>query len=157
MNLMYFGSSTSEKSIGAVNRIVVEKSKRVMTLYNNLEVIKIYRIALGFSPQGHKEKQGDGKTPEGQYKICGKNPNSRFHKSLRVSYPSSKDIECAKKNCIADPGNDIMVHGLGRGFSWLGKTHLLKDWTLGCIALTNEEIDEIYDAVKVGATIEIKP
>lgn len=147
--------NTPPSPLPPITRIVVEKSKRHLTVYNKDEVLKTYTIALGFTPTGHKEQEGDGKTPEGTYKICAKNPNSKYHRSLKVSYPNSKDIDCAKKKCVS-PGDHIMVHGLGKGFSHLGQLHTLKDWTLGCIALTNEEIEEIYKAVEVGTSIEIR-
>ncbi|WP_010299027.1 L,D-transpeptidase family protein [Candidatus Odyssella thessalonicensis] len=140
----------------SVDRIVVEKSKRSMHLCCGAKAVKTYKIALGRNPVGHKQKQGDCRTPEGQYKISGKNPKSRYYKALRISYPNPQDLICAKKNCV-NPGGDIMIHGLGDGFAWLGKTHLLRDWTQGCIAVTNEEMDEIFKSTQVGATIEIRP
>lgn len=147
--------ATQEISLPPITHIVVEKSKRQLTVYNKDKALKTYTIALGFTPTGPKEQEGDGKTPEGTYKICAKNPNSKYHKALKVSYPNSKDVECAKEKCVP-PGDHIMVHGLGKGFSHLGQLHTLKDWTLGCIALTNEEIEEIYKAVEVGTSIEIR-
>ncbi len=98
----------------------------------------------------------DGKTPEGKYSITYKNPNSQFHRSLKISYPNAKDKKIAKQNGVS-PGGEIMIHGLAEPFAWLGKKHLLRDWTLGCVALTNEEIEEIYDHVKVGTHIQIEP
>lgn len=160
--ILSFASFATAKSIEntqclpPITRMVVEKEQRQLSVYGKSGLIKTYKVALGFSPEGHKEKQGDGKTPEGCYTICAKNPNSQFHKSLRVSYPSVKDKKTAQEKGIQDPGGDIMVHGLGKGFSHLGKLHCLQDWTLGCIALTNEEIEEIYDAVSVKTVIEIK-
>lgn len=139
-----------------ITRIVVDKSKRQLTVYNKDTLLKTYKVALGFTPTGHKEQEGDGKTPEGTYKICAKNPNSQFHRSLKVSYPNAADIKCAKGKCVP-PGDHIMIHGLGKGFSSLGSNHVLNDWTLGCVALTNEEIEEIFRSVTVGTTIQINP
>lgn len=127
-----------------------------MYLLSNDKQIKEYSISLGFEPQGAKDRQGDGKTPEGTYKITGRNPGSKYHKSLRVSYPSAKDIKKAKELGV-DPGGDIMIHGLPNGMCNIGKAHLLKDWTLGCIAITCEEIEEVWKLVKDGTTVEIKP
>lgn len=149
-------SSSPSDKLPPITKLVVEKNKRQMTAHGKDGVVKVYRIALGFNPLGHKEKQGDGKTPEGCYRICSKNPNSKYHKSLRVSYPSLQDLKICKEKGIHNPGGDIMVHGLGKRLAHKGKLHYLQNWTLGCIALTDEEIEEIYDAITVGATIEIK-
>lgn len=103
-----------------------------------------------------KLREGDGKTPEGIYRISGRNPNSRFYLSLRVSYPSAEDRrEAAEKGF--SPGGDIMIHGLPNKAPFLGSAHLLRDWTAGCIAVTNEEIEEIWSMVADGTTIEILP
>lgn len=156
-NLTLFAACSEELHLksSSVDHILVEKSKRRMLLYCGNNVVKTYKIALGKNPIGHKEKQGDFKTPEGIYKITGKNPQSQFYKSLRISYPNQQDIVCAKKNCV-NPGGDIMVHGLSKKSAWIGKAHANMDWTHGCIAVSNEEIDEIYNLTKIGATIEIK-
>lgn len=139
----------------SVDRILVEKSKRQISLYCKDEIVKTYKISLGKNPIGHKEKQGDFKTPEGVYRVSGKNPNSRFHKSLRVSYPNEQDIICAQNNCV-NPGGDIMIHGLDKKSAWIGKDHVQNDWTHGCIAVSNDEMDEIYQLTKVNAAIEIR-
>ncbi|AIK95553.1 L,D-transpeptidase family protein [Candidatus Odyssella acanthamoebae] len=140
---------------GSVDRIVVEKSKRRLHLYCGDNVVKTYKVALGKNPIGHKEKEGDSRTPEGAYKISGKNPASQFHKSLRISYPNQQDILRAHQKYVK-PGGDIMIHGLGKEFAMIGKMHSVYDWTLGCIAVSNQEMDEIYQLTKVGASIEIK-
>jgi murein L,D-transpeptidase YafK len=124
-------------------------------VYHQNKLLKSYKISLGFSPEGHKEKEGDGKTPEGMYTISHKNPRSQFHLSLKISYPSLKDKQSAVKKGVS-PGGDIMIHGLGKDFSHLGKNHILHNWTLGCIALTDEEIQEIYHATSVGTIIKIE-
>jgi murein L,D-transpeptidase YafK len=105
---------------------------------------------------GAKERQGDHRTPEGTYTISGRNSKSKFHRSLRISYPSTADRERAKK-IQADPGGDIMIHGLPNGFGWLGKSHLKVDWTDGCIAVTNDEIEEIWKLVPDGTTVVLQP
>jgi murein L,D-transpeptidase YafK len=147
---------TSAAEIGPADLVVVEKAERRMTLYRAGEVIDTYRIALGFNPIGDKEHQGDGRTPEGRYVIDSKNPQSRFHLSLRVSYPSSGDRKDATDKGL-DPGGDIFIHGMPDSWGWASPFHTMHDWTLGCIAVTNEEIEEIWKLVPVGTPIEIKP
>lgn len=141
---------------GTADLVVVEKAARRLTLYRAGEEISSYRIALGFDPIGDKERQGDGRTPEGRYVIDHKNPHSRFHLSLRVSYPSSSDRQEAASKGL-DPGGDIFIHGLPDSWGWASPFHSMRDWTLGCIAVTNEEIEEIWQLVPVGTPIEIKP
>lgn len=137
-----------------IDKIIVHKSKRTMEVCSENEVLKIYKIALGFSPEGHKEHEGDGRTPEGTYRIDRKNPASRYHLSLGISYPEKDDKEVAKR-AGRPAGGDIMIHGLKYGA--IGKLHRLWDWTQGCIAVTNSEIEEIYNNVETGTAIEILP
>ncbi len=137
-------------------KILVLKGKRQLVLLQNGKVLKTYRIALGRNPEGHKVRQGDGRTPEGRYTICGRNPGSQFHRSLRISYPSKEDRARARRLGVS-AGGDIMIHGLPNGMGWLGKSSKLTDWTDGCIAVTNEEIEEIWRAVPDGTPIEIRP
>jgi murein L,D-transpeptidase YafK len=140
-----------------VDAIVMKKKNRKMELYTKEGIlIKMYSISLGFNPLGHKEKEGDGKTPEGKYDIQGKNPHSRFHRSLRISYPNKVDLKNAKKKGVS-AGGDIMIHGLGKEFAYLGTLHTLHNWTLGCVAVINSEIDEIYTLVDVGTKVTIEP
>ncbi len=135
--------------------IVIYKSRREMQLMAGDKVLKTYKVSLGSSPVGAKECEGDGRTPEGEYRIVGRNAKSQFHKSLRISYPNDSDREnAAKRRC--SPGGDIMIHGLPNGYSWIGKGHLAKDWTAGCIAVTDAEIEEIWRAVPDGIAVEIK-
>lgn len=148
---------TIAQNTPAVDKILIHKSARKMYLLSGDKIAKEYDIALGFEPLGAKEEQGDGKTPEGVYKISGRNAKSRYHKSLRVNYPAQKDLENARAKGIKDPGGDIMIHGLPNGMGAIGRAHLLKDWTLGCIAVTSDEIDEIWDLVPIGTTVEIRP
>ncbi|MBW8309344.1 MAG: L,D-transpeptidase family protein [Candidatus Paracaedibacteraceae bacterium] len=140
----------------SVGRIVVEKSKRRLHLWCGEKVVKTYKVALGKNPIGHKEREGDYRTPEGAYKISGKNPGSQLHKSVRISYSNQQDKLAAQQKSVK-PGGDIMIHGLGKEFAAFGKMHRTYDWTQGCIAVTNEEMDEIYQLTKVGTSIEIKP
>lgn len=136
--------------------IVVEKSERRLTLYYRGFPVKRYRVALGKNPVGDKVSIGDYKTPEGLYFIIGRNPFSKFYKSLEISYPdSAHEVRAAELGL--DPGGNIMIHGLPAHQSKLGAQHTLTDWTEGCIAVTNEEIDEMWRAVVLGAYIHIKP
>jgi len=144
-----------DKSI-KIDKIVIEKSKRKLQVYSNDKLIKTYKISLGQNPTGDKEFEGDKKTPEGEYVINDKNPNSGYYKNLGISYPNKQDIENAKK-IGKDPGGQIKIHGIKNGLGWIGKIHLLMDWTAGCIALTNEDIDELYNVIKVETPIVIKP
>jgi murein L,D-transpeptidase YafK len=136
--------------------IVVEKSRRTMTLYQRGTPVRIYFIALGQNPLGDKVGLGDNRTPEGLYYIEGHNPASKYHLSLKVSYPNEQDISEAKARGVAT-GGDIMIHGLPRGFENVGAEHRQRDWTNGCIAVTNAEIEEIWSAIPDGAAIHIKP
>ncbi len=139
-----------------VDRIIVYKQKREMHVFAKDTLLKIYRIALGANPIGHKQFQGDMKTPEGTYTINGKNPNSAYHLNLGISYPNQADRENAKKHGKS-PGGDIKIHGLPNGMGHIGKTHILSDWTHGCIAVSNEEIEELYKHVPLGTSITIYP
>jgi murein L,D-transpeptidase YafK len=120
------------------------------------EVIKTYKIALGGNPVGPKERQGDNKTPEGTYIIDSRNRNSDYHLSLRISYPNKKDRLRAKELGVS-PGGDIMIHGIKNGLAWVGALHAGIDWTNGCIAVTDEEMEEIYKLVPNGTIVEIRP
>ncbi len=139
-----------------IDSVLVEKANRTMSLLSHGKVIKKYRISLGFEPLGAKTQQGDGRTPEGKYRLDFRNSKSQFYKSLHISYPNAKDRESARKRHVS-PGGDVFVHGLGSNYSWVESSHTLRDWTAGCIAVTNQEIDEIWKLVKDGTEIEIRP
>ena len=142
---------------GSISRLVVNKSKRELLAYDNQDkLLKRYRIALGSNPIGHKQMQGDGKTPEGVYVINNKNPNSIAYKNLGISYPNETDIHNAGQ-LGKSPGGDIKIHGLMNGWGFLGWLNRYWDWTAGCIAVTNSEMEELYRAVKIGTRIEINP
>ncbi|MDL2210233.1 L,D-transpeptidase family protein [Desulfovibrio sp. OttesenSCG-928-O18] len=137
-------------------KLVIEKKERRMTAYAKGKPVRVYRVALGPVPVGPKRVEGDKKTPEGTYCVDGKNPHSRYYKNLGVSYPSAAD----EKRAAAlgkRPGGAIKIHGLGPEFRNLGKDQWKHNWTLGCIAVTDEEIDELYTHTNVGAVIEILP
>jgi murein L,D-transpeptidase YafK len=148
--------SAAQAVLPKADLIVVFKSQRVMKLYQNNRELKSYKIALGPSSKGHKQQEGDKKTPEGNYSICGKNPKSTYYKSLRISYPNEADRKAAAKRGVS-PGGDIMIHGLWNKLAFLGKAHVLHDWTLGCVAVTNAEMDEVWQMIDLGTRIEIKP
>lgn len=139
-----------------ITKLLVLKQQRQMFAYANEKLVKIYPISLGFNPIGHKQFEGDGKTPEGIYTINERNKNSGYHKNLGISYPNKTDIAFAQSQGKS-PGGLIKIHGLRNGLGSIGRGHLLKDWTHGCIAVTNEEIDELFSAVIHQAEIEIKP
>lgn len=134
-----------------VTFVVVEKAARRMYLFHNDSLLRAYDIQLGFAPTGHKQFEGDGKTPEGLYRIDRRNPNSNFHLSLGISYPNVKDYAAAKA-VGKSPGGDIFIHGQKSPFKKDSP-----DWTWGCIAVTNEEIEEIYSMVKNDTLIQINP
>ncbi|HPC83177.1 MAG TPA: L,D-transpeptidase family protein [Thermoanaerobaculaceae bacterium] len=139
-----------------VTRVVVLKAARLLHLLAGDRVIHTYQIALGPNPVGHKERQGDGRTPEGTYILDWRNPNSAFYRSIHISYPNERDRETARRLGV-HPGGDIVLHGLPNGLGWLGASHRQRDWTLGCIAVTNEEMDEIGELVPNCTPIEIRP
>ncbi len=138
------------------DRLIVDKQARRLLAYAEGVAVREYRIALGWAPEGHKQVEGDGRTPEGIYFVDDKNPNSRYYKNLGVSYPSAADREAAVA-LGASPGGDIKIHGLPAGWEHLGEVHWMRDWTAGCIAVSNEEIDELYARTPVGTAIEIRP
>lgn len=138
------------------DRVVVDKSARTLALMRGGAVLKTYRVSLGGSPLGHKQQEGDERTPEGLYRLDARNPRSSAHLSLHISYPDSADAARAQARGVS-PGGLIMVHGITNGLGWLGRLHRLADWTDGCVAVTNREMDEIWRAVPVGTPIEIRP
>jgi murein L,D-transpeptidase YafK len=133
----------------SVNRVVVHKGRRELLLLSGEAVVRSYRVALGRDPVGHKVQEGDGRTPEGRYTIDRRNPKSRYHLSLHISYPNAQDSERAHAMGV-EPGGDIMIHGLK-----LGVSHPESDWTQGCIAVTDAEMDEIWELVADGTPVEI--
>jgi murein L,D-transpeptidase YafK len=149
-------SAMSRPRAYAADSIVLDKSERRLSMYERGTLVKSYSVALGKNPVGSKQRRGDGKTPEGLYRINGRNPQSKYHLSLRVSYPSDSDRARAARRGVS-PGGDIMLHGLPKEFATVGALHRQQDWTEGCVALTNEEIEEIWRAVPNGAWILIRP
>ena len=138
------------------DRVLVEKSARRLVLLRDGSPLKTYTIALGRNPVGTKQQEGDGKTPEGSYVIDGRKEDSSFHRALHVSYPSEQDLASARERGV-EPGGEIMIHGIRNGLGWIGPLHVRSDWTAGCIAVTDEEIEEIWRAVPDGTPIDIVP
>jgi murein L,D-transpeptidase YafK len=139
-----------------VDRIVVLKSARRMNLLYRGHVVRTYSIALGFAPRGRKMREGDGRTPEGLYRIDARNPHSSFHLSLRISYPNARDRARARRMGVP-PGGQIFIHGQPNSLGAAAPVGKLPgDWTLGCIAVSNREIREIWRAVRIGTPIELR-
>lgn len=137
------------------DRVVVIKSERKLILMNGDRPLKEYRVALGRDPVGPKTQEGDGRTPEGRYVIDYRKADSSFHKALHISYPGSADSAQAEALGL-NPGGLIMVHGIRNGLGLLGRLHRFADWTNGCIAVTNAEIEEIWRTVPDGTPVEIR-
>jgi murein L,D-transpeptidase YafK len=150
------GSSAKKHDVLQADRIVIAKSARSLTLLRQGQVLKTYKVALGHEPEGPKTQRGDNRTPEGEYIIDARNAHSSFHLALHISYPNAADRARAGKLRV-NPGGDIMIHGLPPAFAYLGSLHRQTDWTLGCIAVTNAEIEEIWSLVPNGTKVEIKP
>jgi murein L,D-transpeptidase YafK len=150
------GDAAASKHRLRADKVVVIKHRRILQLLWKGRVVRTYRVALGGNPKGHKVEEGDSRTPEGTYTIDHHFPKSSFHKALHISYPNDEDKKRAKEKGV-DPGGQIEIHGLGFTMAWAGPRHAKWDWTAGCIAVTNKEIDEIYRAVPDGTPIEIMP
>lgn len=138
------------------DRVLVLKEERELLLLDGDTVLRRYPIALGGAPRGHKRREGDERTPEGFYRLDARNPHSAFHLSLHVSYPDAEDRRRAASEGV-DPGGMIMVHGLPNRLPFIGRLHRLIDWTDGCIAVTNPEIEQIWQVVQDRTPIEIRP
>ncbi len=150
-------NNTSKQAIPSdanVDKVYVDKSERVLKLLSGDKVIKTYHIALGDSPAGHKRQQGDERTPTGTYKLDYKNEKSSYYRSIHVSYPNASDKAQARKRGVS-PGGDIMIHGQKNGFGHLAAVTQKRDWTDGCIAVTDDEMDEIMSVYQAGMPIEI--
>lgn len=138
------------------DKVVVVKSERKLMLLLDGAVVKTYPIALGGNPEGHKQIRGDSRTPEGLYVIDRRDENSYFHRSLHISYPNMFDVEAARR-AGTSAGGSILIHGTPPGFGPFGPDEPMIDWTDGCIAVTNEALDEIWAAIPNGTIIDIRP
>jgi murein L,D-transpeptidase YafK len=151
--LLYSGAVHSEQKADSV---LVIKSKSRLYLMRKGEAFASFRVTFGTNPKGHKQQQGDGRTPEGKYVLNYKNSNSKFYKSIHISYPNATDRKNAKKRGV-DPGGAIMIHGQRNRWGWLSPIAQLFNWTNGCIALSDRDMDAVWKAVNVGTPIEIRP
>ena len=149
-------SAMSRPKAYSADSILLDKSERRLTMFHQGREVASYEVALGRNPIGPKMRRGDGRTPEGLYFIEGRNSGSKYHLSLRISYPAAKDRAIATRRGVS-PGGDIMIHGLPTAFSTVGALHRQQDWTEGCVAVTNDEIEEIWRAVPDGARMLIRP
>ena len=151
--LLSLGTAHSEQ---IADLVLVEKSKSRLYLMREGEAFASFRVAFGSNPKGHKQEQGDGRTPEGRYILDFKNSGSAYYKSIHISYPNAKDRQEARKRGV-DPGGDIMIHGQKNGYGRLSILVQRFNWTNGCIALSDRDMDVVWDAVKPGTPIEIRP
>ncbi|WP_018691771.1 L,D-transpeptidase family protein [Algicola sagamiensis] len=145
----------SQSVMAQVNLVKVDKSERKMYLLESGKVLRTYHITLGENPKGHKQQEGDEKTPEGTYTLDYKKEDSAYYRSMHISYPNKQDRLAAKKRGVS-PGGFIMIHGQKNGFGYLASVTQKYDWTDGCIAITNEEMDEFMALVEVGTKIQIE-
>lgn len=142
--------------IEKADKVLVVKSESKLYLMKNEKVLNAFKVAFGANPKGHKEKEGDEKTPEGKYILDYKKSESTFYKAIHISYPNEEDKKRAKEAGV-NPGGLIMIHGQKHRFGWLAWFTQNFNWTDGCIAVSNSAMDEIWEAVSVGTPIEIKP
>jgi murein L,D-transpeptidase YafK len=139
-----------------VDSILILKKDHLLELLSGGKVIRTYKVALGRGGLAPKQREGDARTPEGHYIIDFRNDRSGYDRALHISYPNAEDRKRAAQLGVA-PGGAIMIHGIENGFGWMGSAHRLYDWTLGCVAVTDPEIDEIWNLVPVGTPVEIRP
>ena len=148
--------AVAANDVEKADAVLVIKSEKRLYLMKKGEVLASYRAAFGAEPKGHKERQGDERTPEGRYTLGYKNGNSAYYKSIHVSYPNAEDRRKARQRGY-DPGGDIMIHGQPNGWGWVWPVLQRISWTDGCIALSNENMDRVWEAVDPGIPIEIRP
>lgn len=153
---MLFASVLGAAAAERIDLVKVDKAERRMELISSGRVVRTYSVALGGDPIGHKRQEGDERTPEGRYVLDWRNGGSAFHKSIHVSYPDAEDRASAARRGV-DPGGMIMIHGQPNGFWWAAWLTQWFDWTDGCIAVTDGEMDEIWEMVGNGTPIEIRP
>lgn len=150
----YRSSRCERPDPGRVDLIRVDKSAHLMSVYRQGKLVREFRVAIGRGDPGPKLQQGDGRVPEGSYRIISHNPDSAFHLSLRIGYPTAEQVAAAARRGV-NPGGDIMIHGLPNDRGWIGSRHTQFDWTEGCVAVTNREIEWLYEAVADGTPVEI--
>ena len=156
LTLLFTLSTAYSVSSQKADSVLVVKSERRLYLIHKGESFASYKVTFGGDPNGHKQAQGDQKTPEGEYVLDYKNENSNYYKSIHISYPNKKDRENAKRLGVS-PGGDIMIHGQLNGWEWAAPIVQLFSWTDGCIALSNKDMDQVWLAIDPGTPIEIRP
>jgi len=149
-------STSAAPAVAKADSILILKKDHLLELMAGGRVIRTYHVALGQGGLAPKQREGDGRTPEGHYTIDARSAESHYHKAFHISYPNSEDKRRAAKLGVS-PGGAVMIHGLPNGKGYLGSMHRMYDWTLGCVALTDEEIDELWNLVPVGTPVEIRP
>ncbi len=150
------GGSAAHTATEAVDRILIVKQERRLYLLRGEEVVDSFRIALGWQPRGPKRHEGDGRTPEGRYYVDEFLPDSEFYRAIKISYPSPEDVARARAAGL-DPGGRIMIHGLDPALAGWEEDHWLFNWTNGCVAVTNREMDILWRTVRLGTPVEIRP
>ena len=154
--ILFLCSSTSVYSEQKADSVLVIKSEAKLYLINNGLTFTEFHVAFGSNPRGHKKEQGDGRTPEGKYILDYKNVNSAYYKSIHISYPNAKDRADARRRGV-DPGGEIMIHGQKNGYGRYSFVTQFFNWTNGCIALSDKDMDAVWKAIDPGTPIEIRP
>lgn len=153
MLVVSLGAGGAEPSVDLVR---VEKSSKRLYLLNAGKVVREFKVAFGGNPTGHKQQEGDQRTPEGRYLLDFKKADSGYYRAIHISYPNSADSGSARKRGV-NPGGSIMIHGQKNGFGWLGPLTQRHNWTDGCIALLNDDMEQVWKLVDIGTPIEIVP
>jgi murein L,D-transpeptidase YafK len=151
----WFGNLGCLHDFPKVDRLVVDKSDHRLMAYSQGKVVQTFPVSIGRGAVGQKRNEGDNRTPEGVYPVVAHKPDSRFYRALRIGYPTAEQAMVARKHDL-DPGGDIMIHGLPKGLGWIGRLQRSLDWTRGCVAVTNGEINWLYQAVPDGTPVEIR-
>ena len=154
--ILFYAAAMSTAWAEKADRVVVKKSESRLYLEHGGKPFASFKVTFGAEPTGHKQQEGDERTPEGRYVLDSKNANSAYYKAIHISYPSAQDIAAAKAKGV-EPGGLIMVHGQKNGFGWLAPIAQWFNWTDGCVAVSNKDMDAIWKAVDVGTPIEILP
>ena len=152
---LFVASAADASGTIQADKVLVVKNEKLLLLLRDGKILKSYRVAIGRKP-GRRVRQGDNRTPEGRYVIDGRNPGSSYYKALHISYPNASDVSDARKLGVS-PGGEVLIHGLPSGFEDLGASHADLNWTRGCIAVSNEEMDEIWELVADGTPVRIVP
>ena len=154
--VLFLWSTTSVYSEQKADSVLVVKSEAKLYLLNNGLTFASFPVAFGSNPRGHKKEQGDGRTPEGSYILDYKNAKSAFYKSIHISYPNTEDRKDAQRRGV-DPGGDIMIHGQKNGYGRYAFVTQFFNWTNGCIALSDRDMETVWKAIDPGTPIEIRP